>query len=364
MGLRHGHGRGESAEHEPVNGAEQVHGLEGASPNSFASNRKRALTAQLPKRAPEQERAARTRRSTGTAQTIGPVPATAVHLAYQASQAQWRQRATTLPLRRYTAPFLVHSAPASPASDDGFELVQVPSLGAADQPPADQGRRTGILVHGCHLSADGWEHIVWGRPPNELGRLPHAVLLAVEEQAAVMVFGTGASERDGLKESEYTLQYLWDHWAGLLEFEPLQWVSLVQAEALIRRIAVVDAVTQNTGEEVRRGLAVMKERHCYSAVLVSSPTHLPRCLACACAIVEQEPGLFEGPVYASPSDTCYDGFDAADVVVVEPPHRGDRRKSLDVFRFHELVRRTYSVPSEKKAEFLERFSALLDEYGA
>ena len=39
--------------------------------------------------------------------------------------------------------------------------------------------------------------------------------------------------------------------------------------------------------------------------------------------------LFHGPIYASPSDTCYEGAQASDVVVVEPPHRGDRDKSLD-----------------------------------
>ena len=112
----------------------------------------------------------------------------------------------------------------------------------------------GILVHGCHLSADGWEHIVWGQPPHQLGRLPHAVLLAWEEKATVVVFGTGASEKDGLKESEYTIRYLWDHWAELAEFEPLHRVPLDEAQALMRRIAVVDAETQNTDQEVRKGV--------------------------------------------------------------------------------------------------------------
>lgn len=50
--------------------------------------------------------------------------------------------------------------------------------------------------------------------------------------------------------------------------------------------------------------------------------------------------LFTGPIYASPSDTCYEGAQASDVVVVEPPHRGDRDRSLDPLKFHELVRRS------------------------
>lgn len=223
---------------------------------------------------------------------------------------------------------------------------------------------TGILVHGCHLKADGWEHIVWGSPPHDLGRLPHAVLLAWEEQASVVIFGTGASEKDGKKESEYTLQYLWDHWPALAEFEPLHRVPLDEAEALMRRIAVVDALTQNTDEEAREGLRLFQEKNCDHAIFVSSPTHLPRCLACACKVMEKEPELFDGPIYASPSDTCYDGAAAGDVVVVEPPHRGDRDKSLDALKFHELVRRCYGVPRDRKAAFLEQLSGLLQEYGA
>jgi hypothetical protein len=225
------------------------------------------------------------------------------------------------------------------------------------------GHNTGILVHGCHLMADGWERIVWGQPPNELGRLPHAVLLAWEEGAKVVVFGTGASERDGKKESEVTLQYLWDHFADLAQFEPLRHLPLDKVEAKMRAIAVADTETQNTDQEVRNGLKVMSEKKCGFAVQVSSPTHLPRCLACACKVLGAEPDLFKGPVYASPSDTCYEDATASDVVVVEPPHRGDRDKSLDALKFHELVKRMYSVKTEQKAEFLGKVTALLEEYG-
>merc|ERR1719277_2094914 len=119
----------------------------------------------------------------------------------------------------------------------------------------------------------------------------------------------------------------------------------------MKRIAVVDKETQNTDQEVRNGLQVMARKKCTHAVLVSSPTHLPRCLACACKVASAEPGLFSGPMYASPSDTCYEGASASDVVVVEPPHRGDRDKNLDGYEFHELVKRMFRVRPAKKAEF-------------
>jgi len=265
---------------------------------------------------------------------------------------------------RHTSSFLVCAAAAKlryPAKKRAGDLL---SPGIHEVEGGETGSGTGILVHGCHLSADGWEHIVWGRPPHELGRLPHAVLLAWEEKASVVIFGTGASEKDGLKESEYTLKYLWDHWDALAEFEPLHRVPLDQAEALMRRISVLDTVTQNTDQEALEGLKVMSSKKCHHAIFVSSPTHLPRCLTCACKAIEKDASLFEGPIYASPSDTCYEGAHAGDVVVVEPPHRGDRDKSLDALKFHELVRRTYRVPNEKKAEFFEKLQDLLEEYGA
>lgn len=241
-------------------------------------------------------------------------------------------------------------------------LLGMPPRSAPRRAPEDNGA-AGILVHGCHLLADGWENLVWGSPPDALGRLPHAVLLAWEESAGVVVFGTGASEMDGKKESEVTLQYLWDHFAELSQFDALKNVPLAEAEKMMRRIAVLDKETQNTDQEVRNGLKVMAEHRCSHAILVSSPTHLPRCLACACKVVGAEPELFTRPVYASPSDTCYEGASASDVVIVEPPHRGDRDRNLDGYEFHELVKRMFRVGPAKKAEFFGRVISLLQEYG-
>jgi len=216
-------------------------------------------------------------------------------------------------------------------------------------------------VHGCHLSADNWERIVWGQPPTEMGRLPHAVLLAWKKQAHVVVFGTGASEKDGLKESEYTLKYLWEHWYDLAQFEQLQHVPLGQALKLMRSISELDTETQNTDQEVIAALRVFQAKACQQALLVSSPTHLPRCLACACKVMEQDPALFKGGVFASACDTCYDQSSAQDVIVVEPPHRGDRDKSLDDLKFHDLVKRCYKVPAEQKRWFFERIDNLLQD---
>lgn len=224
----------------------------------------------------------------------------------------------------------------------------------------------GILVHGCHLQADGWEEIVWGLPPDQLGRLPHAALLAWEERdsLACVCFGTGASQAsDGTFEGKYTLSLLLDRIPRLSEFAAFDGVDVNELEALLRRCCVAETTSQNTVEEVRAGLAMFASKGCRRAVLVSSPTHLPRCLACACQVDETEPTLFGGSVWASPCDTSYKGFSGADVVVVEPPHRGDRDRALDDLPFHSMVRRSYKVQGERRSAFLKEFEALLQDYG-
>ena len=59
----------------------------------------------------------------------------------------------------------------------------------------------------------------------------------------------------------------------------------------------------------------------------------------------------------------YKGFSGADVVVVEPPHRGDRDRALDGLPFHSMVRRSYQVQGERRSAFLKEFEALLQDYG-
>ena len=229
--------------------------------------------------------------------------------------------------------------------------------------------RIGILVHGCHLQADGWESIVWGDPPHQLGRLPHAALLAWEERESLrcVCFGTGASQTAvGELEGAYTLRILLERLPRLAEFSAIReaGVPLDELGRLLRRVAVAEVVSQNTVQEVREGLTRFAAAGCKRAVLVSSPTHLPRCLACACNVMEQDAELFEGSLWASPSDTSYQDSTAADVVVVEPPHRGDRDRDLDALPFHAMVKRSYKIGGDARARFLSRFDALLLEFGA
>eukprot|EP00960_Hanusia_phi_P074048 768140-Hanusia_phi.AAC.4 len=94
----------------------------------------------------------------------------------------------------------------------------------------EQGRRlkTGVLVHGCHLQAEGWREIAWGREElNELGRIPQAVLVAYHEEAAVVLFGTGGSKsEDGVLEGEVTMQFMFENFERLKNFKQFQDIDL------------------------------------------------------------------------------------------------------------------------------------------
>jgi len=246
--------------------------------------------------------------------------------------------------------------PPTPTTSGAFNK----RMSIVAEPEAKTHSGSGILVHGCHLAADDWEGIVWGHG-GKMGRLPTAVCLAAEQRASLMAFGTGASvAADGRLEGRYTLDVLHERMSRLHEFEALQRFPLQELEALVRRISVAETESQNTTSEIRAALDLFRQHGCTRVFLVSSPTHLPRCLACACEASRN----FQGAVYATPSETCYADYQAADVVVVEPPHRGDRDKELDSLPFHAMVKRSFKVGAEARADFLREFDALLTRFGA
>ena len=104
-----------------------------------------------------------------------------------------------------------------------------------------------------------------------------------------------------------------------------------------------------------------------NVVLVSSPTHLPRCLRDAQAAFAAERWLARPPtVLGGASDTSYSGARAADVAIVEPPHRPDRCADGGDPRLalHRLVARALRVPAERRADFGRALHELLLSSGA
>lgn len=221
--------------------------------------------------------------------------------------------------------------------------------------------RTGVLIHGLHLQTKGWEEIVWGKPPYLLGRLPQGIAVALTEKAGIVVFGTGASERDGKKEAEVTRDFLLDHFLELSKFTDFQGVDLKEAKGTIENISSLDTLSQNTAQEVRFASRMFQEAGVDKIILVSSPTHISRCIRDAFIACNEDDALrhFTHNLFATPSQTCFPGTTAADVAIVEPPHRPDRiANSLNV-----LVQRMFKVPRAEQESFLTKLELLLAEYG-
>ena len=236
-----------------------------------------------------------------------------------------------------------------------------PAAAAAAPPPAV---RTGVLVHGYHLQAPAWERVVWGdAKTGELGRVPHGVDLALKERATLCVFGTGGSEADdGTLEGPYTLSYLRQNLHRLLLFERFADADLEALSARLETVAVADDASTNTVEELEAARALFEAAGIDRVILVSSPTHLPRCLRDA-SVVFRKPGSSYRPVLlASPCDTPFLNTCAADVAVAEPPHRGDRDPATDPKPpFCELANRMLRLPAHQRPAFARRVDALLVE---
>ncbi len=242
--------------------------------------------------------------------------------------------------------------------------------------------KTGVLVHGCNLNIENWRYVAWGDPPLEMGRIPQGLLTAVELDADVIVFGTGASrkefrlgqsEKTGriLVEAEYSLEFLQLHFDNLRSFAA--WKSAVPAasddaaweilkRSLLARIRL-DMQSQNTVEEIRNAGEIFLGEGIGRAALVSSPSHIVRCLRDACSVFTPD-SRFSGfchSVHAVPASTCYEGSSAGDVVVVEPPHRPDRH----VVPTHRRIQRMLALQKLSPGELvrlIEEFDDLLQRY--
>ena len=188
-----------------------------------------------------------------------------------------------------------------------------------------------------------------------------------------MLFGTGASEKGGVKEGAYTVQYLFNNFERLSEFavfsEFHQWPlitlgdsSLVDLRALCRETIAAETFSQNTFEEVRIAASKFLADRREHMIIISSPTHLPRCLRDAYAALSEDTRCLtlRNNLFATPSDTSYAGADVRDVVIIEPPHRQDR----DMLPLHTVSKRIFNIPRDHKATFLQEFEGLLAKFGA
>jgi len=216
----------------------------------------------------------------------------------------------------------------------------------------------GVLIHGCHLQADlggrSWQKLVWGSDSDEptmAGRVVMGVYVALLRQARVVTFSTGASEKDGLKEAEYTLRFVMercDQLAALLSKALNKEFTGNDLRSWLEHRYVLDIESQNTVEETVANLGVALKRNCKEVIGVTNAFHAPRCLAgLQAARIKHKSPLIVSVVPAYDEDYG--------TVIIEPPHRGDQPKT----NWYQIVRGIFRIPEAKRQLAEQELSDLI-----
>ena len=214
-----------------------------------------------------------------------------------------------------------------------------------------------ILLHGCHLDAQSWELIVWGEPADDLyGRAPRVLVESQKYQDPLIFWGSGGSSQDGMTEADHTFELACERYAELSHFSNHSAESFRQ---YLTSVSHMNRTATTTTEEIAAAAEVCRQQRILKLVLVSSSTHIARCLQEA--LIAKADGLLPGvAVYATAADTAYEGYSVRDTVVVEPPHRGD----MPQVGFHENAKKLFQfLGSEDHAHGLNReWAALIEKW--
>jgi hypothetical protein len=216
-----------------------------------------------------------------------------------------------------------------------------------------QALKTLVLVHGFHLHAEAWEDVVWGDPQGGVfGRASRGILEALACDATAIMFGTGTSEKDAVKEGDYTYRYAREHIGDLEQFAGK---TADELRVWLASRAYLELRSQDTREEIEAALRYAQETGMQQLILVSSPTHIMRCQQLALSLLSnnQDARGLRQHLYAVSSDVPYAGTTVDDVCIIEPPHRPDRPN----VRFDQTAKRLAPFFKTMHADIAEGFNA-------
>lgn len=274
-------------------------------------------------------------------------------------------------------------------------------LGAVpSRPAATANVRTAVVVLGYHPCGHDWERVVWGDArAGLLGRVPQGVLVAASMRAELLVLGDGrVLKRTSVPKSAFGEKDVLQAHDGLARPDPVAMLTLRLAELggfggalarlpeerlrhdlLPRCIRAHGAL--NTRDEIARALELCARGGFGRLVLVSSPTHAPRCARDASALLAARPELRDVGllVFVCASHTSFTKDEGADAVaILEPPHRSSRGDAdpRDVapgagevpetagtdaeLALHRLVARSLRLEPRARRELCARLAQLLE----
>lgn len=194
----------------------------------------------------------------------------------------------------------------------------------------------GVLIHGCNLNTETFNMIVFGNK-ERLGRVPTGIEEAIHRNAAFIFWGGGSSQTsDGTIEADYIFEQAVG--VKLLDLATHVKKDCDDLSKFLREVSFRDTVSVNTKQEIATATRECLARGIRELTLISSPTHVPRCLQEACIFKEHNPDV-PLTIYARPSQTCFADSTAADVAIFEPPHREDTPK----VKINQTMREIYPI---------------------
>ena len=214
-----------------------------------------------------------------------------------------------------------------------------------------------ILVHGYNHTLPDWEQCMWGNPSaNVYGRASHALRIA-EKYCNPVIFlgGGGVIDVNGVSCAEMTRQVILRRISEMYECSFDE--DSCPGKTLEERLCI-DTQSRTTSEEVKNAFEVCRVRSISKIILVSSPTHIARCLVGS--LEYKYIGMYGVRISADPSDVNYAGTSASDVVVIEPPHLPEAPK----VPFYRLIKRIvpFMKDGQRAAPFAQELQKLIEKY--
>lgn len=184
--------------------------------------------------------------------------------------------------------------------------------------------KTGILCHGRHVEAINWELHEWGDEKKGLiGQIPKTILLAYQEKPEIIVFGTGASQRDGIYEAEIIVKYMLENFSRLEKFPQFKGIKLSPLEKFMHARSIPETKSKNTLDEIRNAGNIFLKYNVEKAIIVSNPDHIARCMQIAHQAYQDDKIYSLKNIFAAQSEVCYDGTSKISTKPIEKTHRGD-----------------------------------------
>lgn len=218
----------------------------------------------------------------------------------------------------------------------------------------------------------GWEEMAWGEPDKGLmGTLPKLVQLILvespDEPITEIVMYTGPSRKDGLNEGEYSKKFLLDHFDQLKDFPQL--IPLLEKmtdkqrqllkSQLEQNIHTLDQLV-NSADEVINAARYFEEHGVTKVYQIAIASHAPRCIQLQALVRYRHQIPPEQFWYTVVAETTFAGTAPNEVIVAEPPHRGDD----PAFGIHpsitDLLKQYYTLPYDARQPFLRGVASVLE----